>query len=255
VDLFGLAVTAAGQLYLAVQAGTLADYTDAAADATLWSEVQCAIFTSIMGAGQVTDGNFASMVTAVRAVSYAHGDVVTAIGDYLEHMGAAAVEAAQLKGGLYVGDCSSCTWCHTWNFLVSDGGWLSHTGNETWTAGLGWQGAWDGGSGKNLCEIEIGCNGVYVAHLEVAGIAGQTTTQGNDRKAEDYSTVFWHFTPDVTETFYPAGAFDESHDVNHTIDTGVIVCNDHRDSTAPTGSISSITMSGTGVSPFGADNC
>jgi hypothetical protein len=113
VDLFGLAVTAVGQLYLAVQAGTLSDYTDAVADATLWSDIQCAIYNAISSDGQVTDGNFAAVVAAVRAVSYTHSGVITAIADYLDHMGAAAAESAQLLGGLYVADCTACmSWCY-----------------------------------------------------------------------------------------------------------------------------------------------
>ena len=255
VDLFGLAVTAAGQLYLAVQAGTLSDYTDAVADATLWSDIQCAIYNAISSDGQVTDGNFAAVVAAVRAVPYTHSGVITAIADYLEHMGAAAAESAQLLGGLYVGDCSACSWTKTFDFLSSDGGWHAfYAGHAEWVVGVGWKslGTWyiDPGRTETDLTIAIDLVSTVITHAEVAGYAGSTTASGDDRKIENQAEVWFYYPTDPTHTFYPDGPVDASGDGSWTSTRVIAVLSYRNNLPNSENTISSITLSGNGVNPF-----
>lgn len=88
--------------------GNAGDWTAAAEDLTLWSDVTCAIYGAISADGQVTDANFPAVLTAVAGVSYAHAEVISGIHDYLAGLGAAGVEALQLTGALAQYDCTGC---------------------------------------------------------------------------------------------------------------------------------------------------
>jgi hypothetical protein len=95
-------------LFNAINGGTQSDYTDALADATLWSNMTCAIYSAIVADGGVTSDNFAAIQTNIAAISYAHGDVMTAIEQYVSALGAAGLQQLQGTGALAVYDCSSC---------------------------------------------------------------------------------------------------------------------------------------------------
>ena len=95
-------------LYQSMTGGTLGDYTDAVGDATLWSKITCAIYTATEVDGGVTDGNFPTILTNISAVTYAHGDVITAIHDYVSSIGVSGLQQLQQTGVLAVYDCSSC---------------------------------------------------------------------------------------------------------------------------------------------------
>lgn len=95
-------------LYQSISGGTLSDYNDAIDDASLWSKITCAIYNAIVTDGQVTDGNFATIESNIAAVSYTHGDVMTAIENYVSDLGASGLEQLQGTGALAVYDCSSC---------------------------------------------------------------------------------------------------------------------------------------------------
>jgi hypothetical protein len=262
LDLFGLAIDAAGGLYLAVQAGTLSDYTDATADAALWSDIQCAIYQSILADGQVTDNNFAAMVTAVRTVSYAHAGVVTTIADYIEHMGATAVESAQLAGGLYVGDCTACgTWCYTWDLTATPGPFTTFdyvgadvSGYGTWVEGVGW-------AGQNWASLR------EALHLRLS------FTAQPDGVDVDMTYAVWPSSDARLREFdtYLAGTSVHTYDFNgsrpnppttntqHSIMEGPIdrleIYLDTDGNTATAAVISALTISGNGRNPFGVSNC
>jgi len=102
------AIAALYGLYKAISSGSLTDYTDALSDETLWSKVTCAIFNAISTDGQVTEGNFSTVQGNIAAISYTHGDVISAISDYIDSLGASGLEALQNTGAMAVYDCSSC---------------------------------------------------------------------------------------------------------------------------------------------------
>jgi hypothetical protein len=109
VDLtIGLIVGAGAILFNIVAGNTLSDYTSALANATLWSDIQCAIYNAISTDGYVTNGNFATVLANVTAVTYPSSDVKDAVVGYLTALGASGLEAVQNTGSLYVADCTAC---------------------------------------------------------------------------------------------------------------------------------------------------
>ena len=95
-------------LYTAMTSGTLTDYQDAIDDPLLFGEVACAIYSAIAADGQVTQGNFPTLVANVGAVSYTHADVISAIVAYLNGLGASGLMGLQVPGVLNTYDCSGC---------------------------------------------------------------------------------------------------------------------------------------------------
>jgi hypothetical protein len=102
------AIDAAAGLYRIINGGNLSDFTTASTSSTLAKDLQCAIFGAIAADGAVTAGNYAAVAAAVTAIAYSPSDVQTAIDDYVSTLGVNGLLAAQLTGGLYVGDCSDC---------------------------------------------------------------------------------------------------------------------------------------------------
>lgn len=92
----------------AVTSATVSHFRDAVADPTLWSELTCAIYSAISTDGQVTTGNYPTVVTNVCALGYTHTDVITAICDYVTHLGANGMANLQQPGVLAAYDCSGC---------------------------------------------------------------------------------------------------------------------------------------------------
>lgn len=146
------AVVAAAIFYNYWSAGTVAAFTTASTDATLAAELKCAIYAAISVDGYVDAGNFAAMVTAVAAVPYGSATVITAIVDYLNHLGLEGVTSLQRIGSLYVGDCSACgAWCYEWGagFAALNSNWTAYLSNATFSSGL-WQSIPDGTGGYKL---------------------------------------------------------------------------------------------------------
>ena len=266
LDLFGLAIDAVGGMYLAMQAGTLSDYSDAAADATLWSDVQCEIFTAIVADGQVTDGNFSAVVAGIRGVPYTHASVVTTLADYVEHMGATAVEAAQMAGALYVGDCSTCgEYCYTWNLANANGdfdtSWHIETGvpedSAQWVEGVGWKSVYESNGGNyNLIFIDFGASRPLISvELSYSIGVGTSDPTGNlSGYPNSYRALDVLGTGAIIGTLNAAvGSYDQTIDVGESV-TGLRIVIDEPDQSAHS-FITAITIRGTGVNPFGVDNC
>jgi hypothetical protein len=114
-DVTAVAVPAATNLWNDMLAGTLSHFTDALADGSLWSSIQCAIYNAIKAAGYFTAGNTATAIAAVSAVGFADTDVHDAVVAYLTDLGFNALAAIQIQGSTWHGDCSLCTgWCYEW---------------------------------------------------------------------------------------------------------------------------------------------
>lgn len=107
-EVVDLAIGALYLLYNAYGGGTQADYQAAIVDDALWSKLTCAIYGAIEADGAVTAGNFAAMLAAVAAVTYAHADVISTVTDYLTSLGYNGIAAVQQVGALAVYDCSAC---------------------------------------------------------------------------------------------------------------------------------------------------
>jgi len=128
-----LAADAFSGIYAAVQEGTLSDFEDALTDTTLLSDIICAIYSCIFSDGYVKPSNFSCITAAIAGISYAHSDVVAAIGTYLDALGAVGLAQLSQVAGLESGeDCSSCgDFCRMWDFTASASGWGQTAGDPT----------------------------------------------------------------------------------------------------------------------------
>lgn len=96
-------------LYNQIEAGTLADYTAALADASLFSRITCAIYSAIEADGQVTEANFPTLLTNIAGVNYTHSDVISTIHDYVASLGYPGLAQLQQAGALADYDCTNCS--------------------------------------------------------------------------------------------------------------------------------------------------
>lgn len=156
-------------LYTAMEAGTLGDYQDAVADESLFSRITCAIYSAIRADGQVTEGNYPAVLTNLAAVTYAHGDVIGAIHDYVAGMGYSGLAAVQTAGAMAVYDCSGC-----------DGG-TGATGPTGWTGAHGITGP-TGATGHTGATGPAGPRGI-------TGPTGPTAIAAAPRFAENASFI------------------------------------------------------------------
>jgi hypothetical protein len=173
-----LFVAAAGILYDLVDGANLADFTAAAADETLWSDVTCAIYGAILADGEVTAGNFAAVGAALNGITYTHAEIPTALALFWGGLGVEAVRTAQVAGALNVADCSGCGgWCAVWDWSLTGipDGWCGSTcggvGTYVNTGANGWYGQLDDGN----MEVHIQSIFTGVAHLTSVRVQGYST--------------------------------------------------------------------------------
>lgn len=77
-------------------------------DPTLFPAITCAIYNAILADGQVTPGNFATIVANINALTFADAGVKSAIIDFVNNLGAAGLLAVQTGGVFAAYDCTGC---------------------------------------------------------------------------------------------------------------------------------------------------
>lgn len=245
-----LGVDAVSILYGAISEGTLSDYEDAIADGSLWLNVSCAIYNAIRTDGMVTPGNFAAIITAVGDISYAHSSVITAIVAYLSSLGPVGLAQLSQRAGLEVGaDCTSCGWCYVFDFTIDDGGWSSYAGLSTYTPGVGWTQVPSGTGGVN-CDITKDFGSSVEITNYVMDYCTSVFSGGADRSLQlnlAGAGVAFHELSDS------AGCAQQGFNPNVTADNATIGMNSN--TSATTIVIQKVELQGSGVNPFGSDNC
>ena len=103
-----LALAAAGIFFAAATAIGATELSAAGGDATLRSDLICAIYTAISADGQVTASNFSTVLANVNAISYGTPAIVGLLHDYLSGLGFTGVNAIQAEGSLFDGNCAGC---------------------------------------------------------------------------------------------------------------------------------------------------
>jgi len=250
-----LAADAFSAIYVAVQEGTLSDFEDALTDATLLSEVKCAIYGCIVGNGYVKPGNFGCITGAISLIPYTHADVIDAIGAYLNALGATGLaqlsQVAGLEGGA---DCSSCgTWCFTWDFTstTADWGGISLHPEATWVPGGGWYSGYNGTFDVDSLAIQSSFASTFIVSVQVQATVGGTDA-GSAFRVVGNDSVNWGNLPPGS------GTMDATVDVNDvTTNIQVYLFNSPGEVPHGIGSniITRITVIGTGTNPFGTSNC
>jgi hypothetical protein len=117
--------------------------TAASVDESLFSAVTCAIYGVIASHGYIDATNFASVATAIGAVSYGTPGVISAIHDYFVNLGEPNIRNAENAGALVDEDCSGCAgpWCNELDFTTNGGPFSpAIAGYGHWVNGTGWVG-------------------------------------------------------------------------------------------------------------------
>jgi hypothetical protein len=241
--------TAASGLFTAATAGDLTHYQDAVEDPLLLQRIRCALQTAIGTDGGVTIGNFAAVTAAIAGVSYAHAEVVTAIGDFVSNLGAQGLITAQSLGGLEAGDCAPCsTWCKVWDFKISQYGWAAVSGG--WGgAGVGYQSLVV--DGHDQCTvIGIGGDGSQVLDtVRVKGFNDGVSTAPSDgtrgRMVRTSTGTVLGLLPNI------AGAFDVTIDCGGRPMPDILVISNCTEVAVMDGinTITYVAASGTGTAP------
>jgi hypothetical protein len=252
---FGLAVTAGAVLYNYYTSASIGEFTTASTDATLLADMRCAIYEAIRADGYVTAANFGTLVANIGAISYVDADVITALVAFLNALGAVGLEAIQLNGSLYVGDCSTCAdpprWCYHWDFTTDVGPWGIFTGEDgVYVPGVGFQSTVD--TGAAAASIRIVPPDPTI----------DTVTVEFSRPSVDASSLSFAYpvvggggTPSIIDgAAFPLGTVQTVSVAPGTYDYLWIRIFQNDGSALPI-TITGVSLAGVGANPYGTTNC
>lgn len=138
--LVNVATNAFAEFFIPYISGVIGHYESAASDDVYWARVTCAIFGAIRAVGYPDQSNYAAIEAAVCATSSGFGDVDASVCALINNIGWQNLEGAAQSGALDDVDCAGCgTWCHEWDFTTSSAGWAPVLGSEVYVPGVGWQ--------------------------------------------------------------------------------------------------------------------
>ncbi len=86
----------------------ITDFQDAVGDEALWASVTCAIYSAIVADGDVTTANFPTIQANLCALTYTHTNVIDAICNWVQSLGAQNLMQAQQPGVMASYTCT-CT--------------------------------------------------------------------------------------------------------------------------------------------------
>jgi hypothetical protein len=250
-----LFVEAVTLIYGQISAGTISDYEAAMTDAGLKSSVLCAIYTAIQPQGKITVGNFPTILTNLAGITYAHGDVVTTLHDYVQKLGFIGLAELAQPAGLEVGeDCSSCgTWCYRWDFTAAPSTlWApSAAGNGVYVVAQGWTSVpyvYGGGVLANLEMNALFSGPLFLTSVQVEG----TCETADSHLASDRSIITL---PGGVEYDFTtaAGAINVTQAIG-AAPSGIQV-NLRSAPSDGTNVLTAVTFRGIGANPFGTTNC
>ena len=256
--LVAIAADAFAAIYVAVQEGTLSDFEAALTDATLLGDLICTIFTCISTDGYVKPSNFACIVTAVGAISYAHSDVISAIVSYLDALGAVGLAQLSQVAGLGTGlGCSGCTgggWCYEWIGAVDQGdisGWnFTDTYGVTlgsYVPGLGFQSFTQGAGNTEQLTMHWSFGfSTYITNIYLEYETGSTAGPGV--RQATFDAAYGGLNTGMGSFSTVVNVEGSSANVYLELDSALTGIGTHN-------VISRIRITGTGTSPFPASNC
>lgn len=233
---------------------------NAALTEAVYANFLCILYCNIGTDGTVTAAQFA--IIEARINSDIGGVAAFALTQALDSIGFVGLTNAGALGEV-TGDCSACEciWCHTDDYLVSDGGGTASLG--AWTEGVGWQaGMLDGGSGNAYTYIDLatpvpsGTFTVTEVRWTFTRVDGTFDLPITDRQwSPTGATANWYTTSAAGSTASP-WIFDPELAspavLGVTISSGYLA-----HSVAKSGNviITRRTIYGTGGNPYGENNC
>lgn len=154
------------------------------------------------------------------------------------------------ESGLPATDCT-CAWCYTWDFAAVKGSWVAREGSgidrAVWVSGIGWKSNQSNSNSRDEIIIQYDTGTAFSltkATLTFTNFAGENPVSN----LRDTATVRNSETVTATVIHQPASEME--------ITTGLIVLSNYVNNGALWDAVlTSVTLEGTGVNPFGSSNC
>lgn len=239
-------------------ADAMVGYGSAAIEAALtepvWEQLRCILYCAMDSNGRLAASDLAEVQAQVS--SDIGGLAATIINQMLSLAGEGGVNNLGAVGEA-TGDCSSCAcvdeWCYDFDFTISD--WSAFVTGElgTWVGGTGWVGVPYGtGGGLHL-----------VFDFDVAQVRGMSMVHTASGYGGYQKLAVWENTPaagvnhtlvsdpEVMNGIQITSMYD-SLDTENLVNRVTMFVDGAGSSNA---TIHHVTLWGTGVNPFGPDNC
>lgn len=178
---------------------------------------------------------------------------LSALQYYFDMLGSVGLSRQGKADNIQSAICD-CGWCYEWDFTTGNSDWVSDTGWAQYTPGVGWESVTIGGVG-NVTYVKLN----FAADCALTYFYAEWTPTGAN--GSNYPLLRGWTGPDETGTLQ----FSQNYtDVNGMLNTGFMdTPNTVRcilfSRTGPQGAsnfvLTKIRIHGTGVNPFGADNC
>lgn len=254
-----LAYLAFEDYYAFITSGNIAAFTTAESDPSLWSEVTCAIYSAIRGLGYVDGSNYGTLVSNVCALSYSSPAVINAICAFLTNVGLENIQKMQTAGALDDVDCTACTatWCRYFDFTVSNQGWTQPGGFVvgSYVAGQGWK---TGPSGPDFNEVYAQVDMGITEPITRVDVLIRSNQGSTGAHASDCQVLSAPLTPNcLTDFTFPVDTGSGTWQNVVVTCSGRYVSFDVATASAGAGyaTVLACQIHGTGINPFGADNC
>lgn len=210
-------------------------------------EILCALFCTIGDNGQFDDSQYANFVHRIRD-RLPDSPFRALIMNAINAGGSRGLSQMASYGNAADADCASChcddTWCKTWDFTEAsfDSLWSSYNPssnpavyNTSWVTDTGWQTA-NGSPNYSIIKIAINTHILTRVTFVLDPLTDATAFMG----------ILPSATADATVNY---AISDRNFDGSEP--TGTYLAIGQRDRAI----LTSVTLHGTGVNPFGADNC
>jgi len=216
----------------------------------VYDALLCIFFCSIEADGSITTDDLAVINTKIGAEI--GGTVATVLSAMFFIMGEVGLSNVG-STGTETGDCSDCDcqWCYEFDFTTSDGGWTQFTDGvpgATYVGGVGWVDKTSGGTRGTFIQSPL-FDLTHVTKIEFTYIAA-----GNVTSTVDYLQASGGF-PMVDVCAGALGEFTVTWDGDIEADRAGLQVGNSTSFPAGSSVIVNVKFHGTGVNPFGSDNC
>lgn len=256
-------VTVAADMYPTVQAQPIADVAAVAGDVTLWSNVTCIIFSCIRSVGYLDATNFGCVQIGLGAMSYSKPWVPPLLSNAWRDAGLRFLQQFDAPGSLDDVDCTACStvWCHEVNFRTAPECWGAHVPpyGGTLVGGAGFVSQARPTTGYSWIVIQNNWTCTPTALTTTGVTIGVTASTANTLAGATREVDLYNGATLVGTFSLPNGAYGAPTKVSvafggHlTWDEMVVWW--YADGSGPVATIAFLEHQGTGVNPFGADNC
>jgi hypothetical protein len=220
----------------------------------VYDELKCILYCHMDTSGRLNEGALPTVQTEVD--TEIGGLAATILNAMLSLAGEGGINNLGALGEA-TGDCSLCdcvdTWCFTWNFASTQGGWVfTASGFGVYTAGTGFTGQ-PYGTGGGVSRLERTFADSMVTSIQVLHTAaGYTAGQKLLRLKLNANPDQNHSLPGALNGTDILSQYNQAGFVPFEIDRVTLFWDGAASSNM---TIKMVTIRGVGTNPFGTDNC